>query len=90
VENQTRYVHYTNTSVAFQMVKLSDIVNIIIPFFDKYSIQGQKKLDFDDFKRVALMVENKEHLTDEGYNQILLMKEGMNLNRLYHKPLDSD
>ena len=35
------------------------------------------------------MVENKEHLTDEGYNQILLIKEGMNLNRLYDKPLDS-
>jgi len=32
--------------VDFQVTKFSDIVNIIVPFFDKYPIQGQKALDF--------------------------------------------
>lgn len=32
--------------VDFQVTKFSDVVNIIIPFFDMYPIQGQKALNF--------------------------------------------
>ena len=32
----------------FRVFKLSDILNIIIPFFKKYPILGMKALDFDD------------------------------------------
>ena len=76
-----KYVHYTKTSVAIQIVNFSDIVDIIIPFFDKYELQGQKKLDFNDFKKVADMMTRKEHLNMEGYNRIIQIKQGMNLKR---------
>ena len=79
---KVKYVHYTKTSVALQIVNLSDILDVIIPFFNKYEIQGQKRLDFNDFKKVARMLTNKEHLHEEGYNRILQIKKGMNLNRL--------
>jgi hypothetical protein len=42
-EETTKYIYYTETSVAIQIVKFSDIINVIIPFFDKYSLQGQKR-----------------------------------------------
>lgn len=35
----------------FTVSSLSDILNIIIPFFDKYPIQGNKFLDYQDFLR---------------------------------------
>jgi hypothetical protein len=57
-------------------------MDIIIPFFEKYPIQGEKSLDFSDFKKVGEMLKNKEHLTSEGFNKILKIKAGMNEERL--------
>jgi LAGLIDADG endonuclease len=81
-EENTKYIYYTETSVAIQIVKFSDIINIIIPFFDKYSLQGQKRLDYNDFKKVSEILSRKEHLNEEGYNEILRIKKGMNLKRI--------
>ena len=64
-----------------QIKNFSDVVNKIIPFFNKYPILGIKSLDFDDFKKVAELMKNKEHLTKKGYNKILKIVERMNLNR---------
>jgi hypothetical protein len=73
----------TSKAVIFNVTKFSDIVNIVIPFFDKYPIQGQKALDFEDFKRVAEIMKSNGHLTAEGFAKILKIKEGMNQNRLW-------
>jgi hypothetical protein len=53
-------------------------MDIIIPFFEKYPIQGIKSSDFPDFKKVAEILKNKEHLTSEGFNKIIEIKVGMN------------
>jgi hypothetical protein len=78
------YINITTTTkvVNFQVTKFSDINNIIIPFFNKYPIQGQKTLDFEDFKRVAEIMKINDHLTVKGFEEILKIKEGMNRNRL--------
>ena len=73
------YVWGETTSLKF--TKFSDIVNIIIPFFEKYEIVGVKSLDFFDFKKAADIIKNKEHLSSEGFNEILKFKKGMNRNR---------
>lgn len=54
----------------------------IIPFFNKYAIQGSKSLDFSDFKKVARLIENKTQLTSEGFELIRLIKSGMNRGRM--------
>jgi LAGLIDADG endonuclease len=81
-EEITKCIYYTETSVAIQIVKFSDIINVIIPFFDKYPLQGQKKLDYNDFKKVSEMMLRKEHFNEEGYSVILRIKKGMNLRRI--------
>jgi len=78
----TKCIYYTETSAAFQIVNFSDIINVIIPFFDKYSLQGQKRLDYNDFKKVSEILLRKKHLNEEGYNEILRIKKGMNLKRI--------
>ena len=40
---------------------IKDLVNIVLPFFDKYYIVGNKSLDYADFRKVCLMIYNKEH-----------------------------
>lgn len=53
----------------------------ILPFFSKYQVLGVKSLDFQDWAKVAEMIKNKTHLTDEGYNRICLISKGMNKGR---------
>jgi P pilus assembly chaperone PapD len=45
---------------------LDDILNKIIPHFDNYPLQGSKRLDYLDFKRVALMMKDGLHLQAEN------------------------
>jgi len=69
-------------SAQLQISKFSDIVNIIIPFFNKYPILGMKNLDFIDFKKVCNILETKKHLTSPSvFKKIVKIKSGMNLNR---------
>jgi len=76
-----KYIYYTDNSVAVQIVNTSDILNIIIPFFDKYQIKGAKQMDYIDFKKVAEIIKSKDHLTEEGFRKILVIKYNMNLKR---------
>ena len=38
-------------------------------------------MDFADFKKVAEIIKNKDHLTDKGFNEIKKIVDGMNLDR---------
>jgi len=68
-------------SVEIMVTRLSDIQNIIIPFLQKNPLQGAKRLDYLDFVKVAELMENKAHLTQEGIGQIQKIKSGMNKKR---------
>ena len=61
--------------------RFSDITENIIPFFEKYPIEGEKKQDFVDFKQAAEMIKVKSHLTKGGLFKILQLKAGMNKSR---------
>ena len=80
--NKMSYIYSGDNFVSFQVMKYSDIYDIIVPFFNEYSIQGQKSLDFFDFVKVVNMIKNKEHLTLEGFNKILKIKASMNEERI--------
>jgi len=47
------YLNSDSNGVLFIVTKFSDINEKIIPFFDKYSINGTKSLDFEDLKKTA-------------------------------------
>jgi len=51
----------SNNTSLLQIKKNFDIENKVIPFFNEYTILGAKRLDFEDFKKVAELVKNKEH-----------------------------
>lgn len=71
----------TKSSALLQIKNFSDIVDRVIPFFDRYPILGVKSLDFKDFKRVAVLVQNKEHLTVTGLSKIIRIVAKLNLDR---------
>jgi hypothetical protein len=40
-------------------------------------------LDFNDFCKIADLMQNKSHLTPDGLEQIRQIKSGMNRGRVY-------
>ena len=65
----------------FNVRKLSDLTEKIIPFFEIYPIIGVKAKDFEDFKQVAKLMKSSAHLTLEGLEQIEQIQAGMNRGR---------
>ena len=81
-DNLNKKIILLKSSANLQITKYSDIVNVIIPFFNNYPILGMKSLDFEDFKKVSNIIETKEYLTKcSMYNELVKIKSGMNLNR---------
>ena len=62
----------------FIVTKFEDIYTKIIPFFNKYPLQGSKSLDFSDFNSVAELMKNKAHTTSEGFELIKQIKSATN------------
>ena len=69
-------------TIDFKVTKFSELKDIIVPFFIKYPLQGNKTLDFYNFVEVIKLVDSKSHLTIEGLNKIREIKNGMNKNRV--------
>lgn len=70
-----------NDAVYFRVDRFLDINDKIIPFFDKYPILGIKSLDYLDWCRAVKLINNKNHLTKEGFEELKKIKAGMNRGR---------
>jgi hypothetical protein len=67
--------------VRFSVYKFSDNYEKILPFFQKYNILGVKSKDFQDWCKAAEIIKTKQHITEEGFNDIVLLKSGINKKR---------
>ena len=76
-----KYIYVWKDTVGLQVMNFSDITDVIIPFFEKYRIHGQKSLDFEDFKKVVGICKAKDHLNSEGLKEIMDIRLGMNRSR---------
>lgn len=73
---------YKNRAVCEYIVtKLDHIMEIIIPFIEKHPVVGSKYFSYLDFKSVANILKNKEHLNidGKGLEEILRIKSGTSL-----------
>jgi len=75
------YLSERGDIIDFHVTKIDDILNIIIPFFEKYPILGVKLDNYKDFCKIAKLIKNKEHLTEKGLEEIKLIKSKMNTLR---------
>lgn len=71
--------------IEFRCQSFKDNYDKILPFFNKYPIIGIKSQDFEDWAKVAKMIQTKVHLTNEGFDQIRLIGRGMNKGRYLKK-----
>lgn len=77
------YVNYSSIKqgAAYTVTDIKSTVNVIIPFFNTYLIEGCKSLDFADFCKIAYIIRDKAHLTEEGIIKIKELASKMNLKR---------
>lgn len=68
---------YHGTRKEFRVRGLEKL-NQIVKFFNKYPLNTSKANDFNIFSKVIQLMNNKEHLTKEGLNQIAKFISEMN------------
>jgi hypothetical protein len=66
-------------NVQYRVSSLKDLIEYVIPHFDKYPLITQKNADFDLFKQIVEIQRKKEHLTLEGLKKVLSIKASSNL-----------
>jgi len=65
----------------FVCSNIKDITDKIIPFFNLYSLEGLKLLNYMDWYEAAELIKTKAHLTTMGLDKILKIKASMNTKR---------
>jgi hypothetical protein len=78
--NCGRYIPKSGSG-EFIVEKFTDVRNKVIPIFEEFKLHGIKSKNFEVFKKAALLMENKTHLTREGLDEIKKIKGRMNKNR---------
>jgi hypothetical protein len=71
-------VYNNRQNVTFVVRSIDEIVEVLLPLFDKYPLRGSKLEAYNIFKAVVLMITEKKHLTLEGILQILKLSDFMN------------
>lgn len=63
----------------YRIASLHDLIHVVLPHFDKYPLNSQKRADYLLFKKIVLLIKNKEHLTIEGIQKIVNIRASINL-----------
>lgn len=74
-QKSTNNTYYTLTASS----KVS--LDIIINYFNKYPLFSSKYLDYKDWEKVAYLIINSQHNTEEGINTVELVRSRMNTKR---------
>jgi hypothetical protein len=77
--NEIGHISFSNDNgVMYRVNKLDDIINIIIPHFDKYSLITQKQNDYKTFKNIVGLIYKSKHLNKKGLIKIINLKAVLN------------
>lgn len=73
----------------FSVTKLDDLINVIIPFFDKYPLLTSKFLNYISFKEAVFLVANKKGKQEsKDLDKQYSIKSSMNINRTWEEKWD--
>lgn len=67
--------------MAYRVRSVEHLVDIIIPFFEKHTLQSKKRIDFIKFCEVLRLMQQKIHLKPEGIQIIRKLASAMNTCR---------
>lgn len=79
----TRKQKSTNNEYYTLAASNKQSINNIINYLNKYPLFSSKHLDYLDWKKVALLIINNKHYTEEGVNTTDFVRNEMNRKRTY-------
>jgi hypothetical protein len=68
----------TENKVKYNVHSVEDIVNVIIPHFDKYPLESKKYIDYVLFTSAVLLVKERKHHTDNGLQEVVNIRASLN------------
>ena len=64
--------------MAYRVRGQENLLKRIVPFFVKHPLKSRKRVEFQKFRRILLMMERGDHLTAEGLEKIRSIAGEMN------------
>jgi len=64
--------------LTFTVYSRRTIFEKIVPFLDKHPLLSNKRNDYQKFRNIIILMQNKEHHTIEGFHKIVKIAFGMN------------
>ena len=64
--------------MAYRVRAAAHLLERIIPFFEKHQLKTKKRVDFEKFRRVLLIMRSGGHLMAEGVEEIRIIASQMN------------
>ena len=77
-------VRKTHNNTATLKITNKEGIRVLINFFDKYPILGNKCLDYAAFREIAILKERNQHNTKEGYKRCVELYVNQNTGRNYY------
>lgn len=59
----------------YKITSIWDMKEFLFPFLDKNPLQAKKRKSYIIFREIVLMLCNKQHLSDEGFNKIVQLRD---------------
>jgi hypothetical protein len=78
VLSNPRYDNHKEHLYRYVVRKRSDLLEVIIPFFEQYPLRTSKQFDFQKFAICVRLIQEKHHLTNSGMVDILEIIQTMN------------
>lgn len=63
--------------VKLKVGNMTDLGERLIPFLDQYPLQAKKRFVYQYFREVVHMIRAKSHLTNQGFERILVLRDKM-------------
>jgi hypothetical protein len=80
-----RYDNHKENIFRYCVRSLNDLNEIVVPFFKTYNLKTSKKNDFELFCKLIKIITSKQHLTVNGLNEILTLKNPQRLHVGLHQ-----
>lgn len=72
--------------VKYKISSVKDLSEFLIPFLDRHRLKAKKKKVYQMFRKVVLLMKEKRHLDDEGFQEIVGIREQIrSLNKKHYR-----
>ncbi len=73
-----RYDNHREHIYRYCVRSMKELSEVIIPFFQRYPLQTGKRKDFELFVKVIGLMQERKHLTQDGFKKIVQIKSQTN------------